>query len=934
MRLGLLGPLLVTDDAGTDVVIPHGRLRALLAALLTRANQPVGPDELVELVWDGAPTPDAGRTVRVYLGRLRRALGPTVGARIRTEGHGYQCDLGEAELDLTHFEQLCVLARSAAADAAWPRAAALFADALALWRGAPLVDIPSDLLRARELPRLEQLRIQAVEDHIDAQVRCGRHEHLIAQLRDLTTQFPLRERLHAHLMRALAGVGRRAEALDAYRTARSVLVEQLGIEPGPELRRLQERILDGDTALLAPRAPSAPGSLGTVAIVEAPPPRQLPPSIRHFVGRSAELSALTALLTAQTDVGGAAVIAALDGTAGVGKTALAVHWAHQHADRFPDGQLYADLRGAGPYDPPLPPSAAVHGFLTALGVPPRQIPLDQDEQAALYRSHLAARRMLVLLDDARDADQVRPLLPGSPGSLVLVTSRERLTGLVALDGAVPITLDALDEAEARELLRQRLGVERLDAERVEAGQAGAERRGPGHYRAERLGPRQIDSEQPGARPDARVSELIHLCAGLPLALNIVAACAIEQPERPLSEFVGELREARRKLDVLTAGGAGGSSGAGAMSAAGEPVTHQRAVALWCVRTLASDASWVFPALGVPALALPSASALPDSDSDPQGPPGPTPAVNGDPDPDLAHSSDSDRPHTDPTDQPPDRPAGAPSAAFAAPALARLPAPAPHTQPHLPPAVLDVAWSEAEYANVVAAWLAALATADRLTDPAARIRARRLIGHAYAEMGRHDEAVTHLNQALALIADHPDPLEQAHTHRQLARAWDGRRDNRRALHHATRALRLYRAVGQPIWEAYALNQVAWYAAHLGHPAPARTHCLAALSLHRRHNNLDGEANTLDTLAYIEHTTGNHHRATDYYERALSRYQTLGNTTHTPDILNDLAHVHTAAGHPDRAHKAWLEALALYREQGRTLDADRVQRQLDGVADERL
>jgi len=313
------------------------------------------------------------------------------------------------------------------------------------------------------------------------------------------------------------------------------------------------------------------------------------------------------------------------------------------------------------------------------------------------------------------------------------------------------------------------------------------------------------------------------------------------------------------------------------------------VALWCVRTLASDASRALGELGLPPALVPAPV-------------------------------------------PPSTRAGTTHQASGQPST-RLAAPAPHTQPHLPPAVLDVAWSEAEYTNVVAAWLAALATADRLSDPAARIRARRLIGHAYAEMGRHDEAVAHLNRALDMIAEHPDPLEQAHTHRQLARAWDGRRDNRSALHHAIQALRRYRAVGQPIWEAYALNQVGWYAAHLGHPAIGRAHCLAALALHRRHTNLDGEANTLDSLAYIDQVSGDHDHAAEYYERALSLYQALGNTAQCADILDNLGRVHTAAGRPHQAHKAWLEALAYYREQGRMHDAERVRRQVDGDADDR-
>jgi DNA-binding SARP family transcriptional activator/tetratricopeptide (TPR) repeat protein len=870
MLLCLLGPLAIVDDSHAEIVLPHGRLRTLLAALLTRANQTVPVDELVDIVWDSQPTADAERTVRSYMARLRRALGPAVSARIHTGSPGYQCELDVHELDLSRFEQLCGQARAAAAEQAWPLATRLFAEALGLWRGTPLSDITSDLLQAREVPRLEQLRLQAVEDHIEAQVHLGRHQHLIPELQDLTTRFPLRERLHVQLMRSLAGAGRRAEALDAYHSARRTLVDQLGIEPGPELRRLQERILDGDTSLLAPRRPGAIRELDAVVA-----PRQLPSSIRHFVGREYELLLLNQLLTEQTDVGGGAVIAAIDGTVGTGKTALAVHWGHRHGDRFPDGQLYVDLRGADPFDVPVTPAAAVHGFLVALGVPARQIPLDVGEQLALYRSHLAARRMLVLLDDARDADQVRPLLPGSPGSVVLMTSRTRLTDLVALDGAVPITLDPLADSEAHDLLGHRLGTERV------------ERQGPA------------------------VAGLTELCAGLPLALNIAAAKAIAEPDRPLAELVGELRAARRRVGRLRPDGDGDGRDTGDPDPLPDHgATDERNAALWAVRTFAPEVNRAFrmlavqpgregsvPAPAVPETPAPGAAGLGTVPAPVPGVAACLPCHCAAEHPGLPHCS-----------------------------LTRLAAPAPHTQPHLPPAVLNTAWSEAEYANLVAAWLAALAAADRLSDPVTWIRARRMIGHAYGELGQYDQALNYLSQALARIAEHPDPLEQAHTHRQLARTWDGRRDDRQALHHAACALRLYRRLNQPIWEAYALNQVGWYAAHLGHPDAARGHCSEALTLHRRHGNLDGEANTLDSLGFIEHLTGGHERAVEHYRSALNLYQVLGNVPQAATILGNLGHVYADSGDPSQARQAWTEAAAHYREVGRTRDAEQVELRL--------
>jgi tetratricopeptide (TPR) repeat protein len=301
------------------------------------------------------------------------------------------------------------------------------------------------------VPHLDQLQVQAVEWRIEADLHDGRHEQLIPQLRELTARHPVREHFHGQLMLALYRGGRQAEALAAYQHARQALVDELGIEPGGGLRDLHNRILAGDTELLLSRTPP---------LSETPPPsarppsvpRQLPAAVRHFVGRAAELKSLSELLAQQAEAGGAVVISAVGGTAGVGKTALAVHWAQQHSDRFPDGQLYVNLRGFDPAGTPLPASDAVRQFLTALGVPAQRIPAGLDEQAALYRSELAGRQVLIVLDNARDAEQVRPLLPGAPGCLVLVTSRTELASLIAFEGAVPLTLDLLTHDEARDLL--------------------------------------------------------------------------------------------------------------------------------------------------------------------------------------------------------------------------------------------------------------------------------------------------------------------------------------------------------------------------------------------------------------------------------------------------------------------------------------------------
>ena len=431
VRFVLLGTLMLAGGAGDLVAVPGARQRALLASLLLSANVPVSCDALAEAVWDGSPPPGAAATLRSHVRRLRGALGPQAGARISACDPGYLISVREPELDVLGFEAACAAAGAARRAARWPEASAAAVRALELWRGTPLLDVPSQVLRDRFVPRFEQLRLQALEDRAEADLRLGRQDRLIPELRELAARYPVRERFHAQLMEALARGGRRGEALEAYRQARRVLVDELGIEPGPQLRLLHQQILDGDPALAAPPAghdatPQAPAPATDSASSPAWVPRELPGTAAYFTGRDEEMAVLAGLLDrGGEETPGTVVISAIGGTAGVGKTALAVHWAHQVADRFPDGQLYVNLRG---YDPgqPVPAADALAGFLRALGVPGPDIPPEPDERAARYRSLLAGRRMLVVLDNAGSVEQVRPLLPGTPACVTVVTSRDSL----------------------------------------------------------------------------------------------------------------------------------------------------------------------------------------------------------------------------------------------------------------------------------------------------------------------------------------------------------------------------------------------------------------------------------------------------------------------------------------------------------------------------
>lgn len=538
--LGLLGPLYVVRD-GMPTEVSAAKQRAVLAALLVNANRVVPTDELIEMVWDGTPPPTAGVTMRNYVRRLRLALGPRIGSPIVTRDGGYQIEVADDELDLLAFTSLCGIGRTAARSGDWRQASAALGRALDLWRGRPLADVPSKILQRDEVPRLWELRLQALEWRNEADLHQGNYDRLFPELQVLTAQHPLRERFQLQLILALYRCGRQAEALEAYQRARRKLLDEIGIEPGRDLRELQQKILAGDASVAtpmrqpsagwmataaptvsgtAPREPAQPGGVRVRPARTIIAPRQLPAAMPRFVGRKDELSLLTGLQKAVADGQGAPAVAAVVGTAGVGKTVLAVYWAHQVADHFPDGQLYADLQGYGPSGKPMTAEQAICGFLEAFGVTAEQIPAGLDAQAALYRSVLVGKRMLVLLDNACDADHVRPLLPGSPGCLALITSRKNLAALAVTEGAQLLTLGPLAQAEARALLDGWLGAKRVAAEPETVGE---------------------------------LTEPTGLCAGLPLALSIVAARIARRPDLPLASLASELRDSACLLDALDAG---------------------------------------------------------------------------------------------------------------------------------------------------------------------------------------------------------------------------------------------------------------------------------------------------------------------------------------------------------------------------------------------
>ncbi|NUR26057.1 MAG: hypothetical protein HOV83_09460 [Catenulispora sp.] len=475
----LLGQVRIVDDEGRSPAL-RPQWRTTLACLLLNANSVVTFERLATALWGHEAPPTARTQIHAAVSALRRAR---PGAVESVPG-GYLQRVGPEDLDLSAFRALVARARETTDH---DQVSALLREALELWQGEALADIPCDYAAAVRRQLAEE-RFQAYERLAEAELACGRHDTLVALLRRLLAEDPLRERFAGMLMLALYRTGKQAEALDCYEQLRGRLADELGVDPGPAVRDLHLAILR--------HAPS----LGGDRPATRPAPAHLPAAASGFVGRSRELAGLDRSLA----TGSPSTLAVVGGTAGVGKTALAVHWAHRVADQFPDGQLYADLRGFSPQGGPADPAEVLRGFLETLGVPADRLPTTIDAQIGLYRSLLRQRRVLILLDDARDADHVRRLLPAAPQCFTLVTSRRELTGLVAAEGARPLVLDLLDDQDARTMLLSRLGCgRRTDDDTADT---------------------------------AALQRIIHRCAGLPIALAIVAARATLRPALSLSEL--------------------------------------------------------------------------------------------------------------------------------------------------------------------------------------------------------------------------------------------------------------------------------------------------------------------------------------------------------------------------------------------------------------
>jgi DNA-binding SARP family transcriptional activator len=917
MWFGVLGPMLVRD--GDSVIsVPATRQRVLLAALLMRAGTVVPADALVQVTWDGKPPDGAETTLRSHVMRLRRVLGSVAGVRVVTRHPGYLVEALEEEVDLLRFRRLSQDGGAAAREGDWARAWEVLTEALGLWRGEALADVPSDLLRGEHVPQLEALRLQAVEWRMDAGLELGRHGELVMELQGLAAGHPLRERFHAQLMLALARCGRQPEALEAYQRARGTLAEELGAEPGAELRELHRRILAADPALAAPEPATLAGQRPAAVV-----PRELPAPVAGFVGRAAELAALTGLLERSGDQApGAVVISAIGGTAGVGKTALAVHWSHQAAARFPDGQLYVNLRGYDP-DQPMPAADALAGFLRALGVGGQDIPPEDDERAARYRSLLAGRRMLVLLDNAGSVEQVRPLLPGSPACAVVITSRDALAGLVARDGAVRLDLDVLPLDDATSLLRGLIGA-------------------------------RVDDD-----PDSAAT-LATLCCRLPLALRVAAELAAARPAAPLAELVGELADQNKRLDLLDADG--------------DPRTAVRAVFSWSYRHLDAGAARAFRLLGLhpgPDFDPYAAAALAGASLERA-----RRALNVLSRAHLLQRSGSIRYRMHDllrayarslatADDGKDEQHAALTRLFdhylhtASVAMDTVYPAERHRRPRIPPPAVPGpsltdsaaarAWLDAERANLVATAVHAceswpghvarlavtlfryldrggyypeaitihghgLRAARRTGDAEAEVAAANALGIAYLRQGRRQPAANYFQQVLTRSRDAGNrPYEaRALTNLGIASFLEG--SYGQAIGYYQQALALYREAGNSVDEAIVLNNLSIIDWRQGRYQQAAERCRQAVVLCRETGDRDTEGNALVNLGTVDLRLGRCGQATDHIQQALGLFRELGDPDGEAEALTRLGDVESRQGRHDEAISRHRRALVLFRELG--------------------
>jgi DNA-binding SARP family transcriptional activator/tetratricopeptide (TPR) repeat protein len=894
----LLGPV-TAWDRGQQLDLGRPKQRKVLAALLVSAGVAVSTDTLVDRVWDDCPPAQPRKALHVHVSRLRGLLGRTGGPdgnrpRLVRHSGGYAIDVDPASVDLHHARRLVEQARA-------PRTGdrdrvSLLRAAVDLWQEEPLAGISGRWVeQTRHV--LRQQHLDAVVAWAQTELRLGNGTALVTPLTHLAAEYPLAEPLVAALMRALHAAGRSAQAIDVYTTARLRLAEELGADPGRELQDLHTTILRGDPV--------------TAAAPHRVVPAQLPAAVPGFTGRDSALAALDG-----TD----ARVVAITGAPGIGKTALAVHWARRTADRFPDGVLFLDLRGFDPTGNAVDPLEALGTLLGGLGVPATRMPDGLAARSALYRTTISDRRLLVVLDNARSAEQVRPLLPAAPGCRTVVNSRDDLAGLVAADGAHPVTLAPLDPGAAESLLAGKIGRDRIDRERDAAG------------------------------------GILDYCAGLPLALAIAAARAAITPTWSLTELAGQLVTGDAGLDGF---------------AGRDPRTDLRSVFSWSYLALEPLTRRMFRLSALqhgPDLTVPVAASLtgatPDAARRALGElcaarladehrPGryhthdllrayaaellrvhdPVEARTAAVGRLLAHYLGVAHTATailDPLRYLPSTPPPAPDVTrvvigdrtralswFHAEHVALAATARQAATLDLPVQAWQLSWYLAGYYEAQGwrgQWLDlqrhALRLAERIGDPAVTAHTHQNLAAACAAQRRFTEADGHFARALDLFTEAGDRSGQARVHTGLGVLAGHRGQLRQAVDHTERAHRLYTDVGDRVGLARTHNNLAALHTELGRYDTALRHCRLALRLHQGLGDRAGKAYLLDSLGTLLHRLGRYRTAVTYLEAAVRASEENGVMLPLAYALDHLGDAHRALADPARARLHWQRARDLF------------------------
>lgn len=983
---GLLGPVLVRR-AGAMLDLGPPKRRVLLVRLLLEDGRVVSTDRLCEDLWAGRPSPRAVVSLQADISRLRTVLEPgrprhgKAGLLVR-ESNGYALRIPAEARDTVRFKHGVARAGRSLADGRIQEARREVEHALSLWRGTALQDARDYLFAARQAAQLDETRITAEELHICALLHDGDVQQAVSAAEALTERHPLREGAWSLLLCALYLTGRHAEALARFEQLRKRLSEDLGLRPSPWAGALQEAILRHDLPFIrhasrsivtagyddvssppelrAPVSEDTRPQQGADSAAEAPvptsrgprdrpqavtpaggavlSPAQLPAAPAFFTGRQAELDTLHALLPKPDGQSVAPSVAVIGGVPGVGKTTVALHFAHQVTELFPDGQLFADLRGFGPGGDIVEPADVLQGFLTALGVHPTAVPARTGARSALLRTVLAKRRVLLVLDNARDEQQVRPLLPGASGCMALVTSRNQLHGLVATAGARTLTLGVPPLADGREALAQRLGTPRVDAE-----------------------------------PEA-VEDIVRLCAHLPLALSIAAARAALHPDFSLRSLAEDMRADEGSLDVF-----GGT----------DTTADVRAVFSWSYRALTPQAARLFrllalhPGPEISAAAAASLAGLPLAATRRLLSELTRTRMVDEPAmgrfvfhdllrvyaTELAHEHETPTARTEALNRMYDH--YLQTASLGGPSLCHPPrSPVPPPVPGVVPEPLAeehqlVPWYATEHAVLKAvlrqaadtgfdehasylAWRlqgyldaqgrspeaaailsAALETAERGGDRIEQARLHRALAGCLGRMEQYTEAMGHLKTAADLLDGSDESVERIHVLLSSGALLHRTGHDENAFAHCLEALALARHRSDPLLEADASNAVGWLLSVLGRHREALSYCRQSIAGFRQLGIPQRESYAWDSLGHVHHLLGDHREAVVCYRAALTLMERTGDSYTRVGTLLRLSDTHLVAGDRKAARSALALALRLAEERPQVHPVSDIRRRLAKV-----